>query len=132
MAERRAKQQAFEQKRLQKANVLASEDRQLTLYSASIHRGDTPDVDHVFDLSSVQLDINFPKNRTALEADLYDEIVAIPKFQTLLQSFVAKIESKDFHTVLVTCVHGLHRSVAMVEAIKSKYPLAERHHLMLE
>lgn len=132
MADRRAKQLAFEQKRLNKLKSSVNEDRELTLYTASIHFKETPEVDHVFDLSSVQLDINFPTNRSALESDIFEEITSISKFKTLLDLFVAKIEAKDFTTVLITCVHGMHRSVAMAESIKKKYPKSSCHHLMLE
>lgn len=131
-AERRAKQQAFEEKRLQKANPKVTEDRKLTLYTASIHKSDTPDVDHTFDMSSFQLDVAFPLSRTALESEIYDEIAAVSKFQTLSKSYIAKIESKDASSVLIMCVHGKHRSVAMAETIKKAYPLSECHHLMLE
>ena len=132
MADRRAKQRAFEEKRKQKAVCEVNEERELQIYTASIHANVAAEVEHTFDLSSVQLNINFPLNQSALDPDIFQEIVSKSKFQQLLQAYLAKIEDKDFHTILIICVHGLHRSVAMAEAIKAKYPLSTCHHLMLE
>lgn len=132
MADRRAKQRAFEEKRMKKEEVVVNEERELTIYTASINFGELPEVDHVFDLSTVMLDHNFSLKQTALDPTIYEHIMSVPKFQTLLQAFLEKIEKKDFNVILVTCAHGKHRSVAMAEAIKRKYPLSSCRHLMLE
>jgi RNase adaptor protein for sRNA GlmZ degradation len=132
MADRRAKQRAFEEKQMQRKQCEVNEERALTIYTASIHFKSPPETDHVFDLSSVQLDINFPLSQSALDPELFETIISISKFQQLLQSYLTKIESKNFDSILITCVHGMHRSVAMAEAIKQKYPLATCNHLMLQ
>lgn len=131
MAERRAKQLAFEEKRKQKAIIEVDEDRKLAIYTASIHLKSVP-VDHTFDLSSLQLNINFSLDETALNPDIFQQILSISKFQNLLSSYLAKIEAKNFESILITCVHGLHRSVAMAEAIKQKYPLSTCTHMMIK
>lgn len=105
----------------------------MLIYTASIKLKQPPEeIEHTFDLSEVAVDINFSLSESALDDSIRDTIMSKPKFQKLLASYVKKIESADFNVVLITCAHGLHRSVAMAESIKSKYPLSQCVHLMLK
>jgi hypothetical protein len=132
MADRRAKQQAFEERQRQKNNVVLTEDRELKVFTASISYKDLPEgIEHTFDLSEVSVDIKLPLSQSALDPELQQAIMSKSKFKKLLSGYLGKIEENDWHTILITCAHGMHRSVAMAESIKAKYPQCECIHLML-
>lgn len=144
MAERRAKQAAFEKARKEKQDSINSidlttvvnPDRQLHIITwGTKHHGYSkpPSSEKNFDAGN----LTFQKECRAINLNhargdqdpLYFAITQTSRCQQFIKNMVRMIEDENLHVISINCAHGRHRSRAICRAVCALYPLSSFEHL---
>ena len=124
MADRRARQAAFDASRQIPSQTSLIYDRSLLIFTSACSSFNVKGVDHVFDLTDL-------KTATGLDPEIVSAVLSDPTFQRILLSIEKRIEKADLDSVAMCCHHGRHRSVVVAEALAKKYPNSTVRHMSI-
>ena len=139
MAERKAKQAAFEAARLAKVEAASNEfktaipsDCDLTIYTYGLSNHETSPIETQknFDASKLNIDIDDFKDTTGMDIDLMELIKNTPRFVSFISKIALTVKKDKLKVISINCLYGRHRSVAAANILKDVFfPRAKVIHL---